>query len=66
MLDFAMKLALDSASVGDADIDALKAHGFGEEEIWDIAGITAFFGLSNRLANVASMRPNAEFYALGR
>ncbi len=66
MLDFAMKVSQSAQTVGEADFDALKAHGFGEEEIWDIAGITAFFGLSNRLANVASMRPNAEFYALGR
>ena len=66
MLDFAMKLALDSASVGDADIDALKAHGFDDEAIWDIGAITAFFAMSNRLANLTSMRPNDEFYLMGR
>ena len=52
--------------VGEADFDVLKAHGFSEDDAWDIAGISAFFGMSNRLANVTSMRPNAEFYALGR
>ena len=66
MLDFAMKLALDSASVGDADIDALKAQGFDDEAIWDIGAITAFFAMSNRLANLTSMRPNDEFYLMGR
>ncbi|WP_153160676.1 peroxidase-related enzyme [Zoogloea sp. 1C4] len=66
MLDFAMKLALDSASVGDADIEALKAHGFDDEAIWDIGAITAFFAMSNRLANLTSMRPNDEFYLMGR
>ena len=49
-----------------ADFETLKAHGFTEEDIWDIAGISAFFGMSNRLANVTNMRPNAEFYSLGR
>ena len=66
MLDFAMKLALDSASVGDADIDTLKAHGFDDEAIWDIGAITAFFAMSNRLANLTNMRPNDEFYLMGR
>ncbi len=66
MLDFAMKLSADSASVGDADIDALKAHGFDDEAIWDIGAITAFFAMSNRLANLTSMRPNDEFYLMGR
>ena len=66
MLDFAMKLALDSASVGDADIEALKVHGFDDEAIWDIGAITAFFAMSNRLANLTSMRPNDEFYLMGR
>ncbi|WP_374263249.1 peroxidase-related enzyme [Zoogloea sp.] len=66
MLDFAMKLALDSAAVGDADIDTLKAHGFDEEAIWDIGAITAFFAMSNRLANLTNMRPNDEFYLMGR
>ena len=66
MLDFAMKLSADSASVGDADIEALKAHGFDDEAIWDIGAITAFFAMSNRLANLTSMRPNDEFYLMGR
>jgi 4-carboxymuconolactone decarboxylase len=66
MLDFAMKVSQTAHLVGETDLEALKAHGFTEEDIWDIAGIAAFFGMSNRIANVTSMRPNAEFYALGR
>jgi uncharacterized peroxidase-related enzyme len=66
MLDFAMRVAFKSHAVGDADIEALGAHGFGEEDVWDIAAVAAFFGMSNRLANVASMRPNDEFYMMGR
>ncbi len=66
MLDFAMKVCLRSNEVDDADMDALHAHGFDDEDIWDIAAITAFFGLSNRMANVTGMAPNPEFYLLGR
>jgi uncharacterized peroxidase-related enzyme len=66
MLDFAIKVALDSAAVGDADFAALREQGFSDDDAWDIAGITALFGLSNRIANVASMRPNDEFYLMGR
>lgn len=66
MLDFAMKVSQSSHLVGEADFDTLKQHGFSEDDIWDIAGISAFFGMSNRIANVTSMRPNAEFYSLGR
>lgn len=66
MLDFAMKVSGEAYEVGEADLEALKAHGFDEEDVWDIAGISAFFGLSNRMANVLSMRPNDEFYSLGR
>lgn len=66
MLDFAMKVSQTAHLVGEPDFDALKAHGFDEEDIWDIAGVSAFFGMSNRLANVTSMRPNAEFYSFGR
>jgi 4-carboxymuconolactone decarboxylase len=66
MLDFAMKVSQSAHLVGDADIETLKAHGFDNEDVWDIAAIAAFFSLSNRLANVASMRPNREFYTLGR
>ena len=66
MLDFAVKVSGEAYKVGDADIAALRAHGFTEDDVWDIAAISAFFGLSNRLANVTSMRPNQEFYAMGR
>ncbi|MBU2531399.1 MAG: peroxidase-related enzyme [Alphaproteobacteria bacterium] len=66
MLDFAMKVANDSKSIGDDDFEALRGHGFIDEDIWDIAAISAFFGLSNRMANFTSMRANAEFYAMGR
>lgn len=66
MLDFAMKVCLNAQAVDDADFDALHAHGFDDEDIWDIAAITAFFGLSNRVANVTGMQPNAEFYLMGR
>jgi uncharacterized peroxidase-related enzyme len=66
MLDFAMKVSQAAYAVGDADIATLAEHGFNEEDVWDIAAISAFFGLSNRLANVTSMRPNDEFYSLGR
>ena len=66
MLDFAMKVALEAYAVGDEQFKALEAHGFSQDDIWDIAAIAAFFGMSNRLANVTSMRPNDEFYLLGR
>lgn len=66
MLDFAMKVSARAYEVGDADIATLREHGFTEEDAWDIAAIAAFFGMSNRLANVTSMRPNDEFYTLGR
>jgi uncharacterized peroxidase-related enzyme len=66
MLDFAMKVAQDSGAIGDADFDALRAHGFSDEDIWDIGAIAAFFALSNRMANMIGMRPNDEFYLLGR
>ncbi|MGB2130352.1 MAG: peroxidase-related enzyme [Marinobacterium sp.] len=66
MLDFAIKVSMQAYEVGDEDMTTLKTHGFGEEDIWDIAAIAAFFGLSNRMANVTSMRPNDEFYNLGR
>jgi uncharacterized peroxidase-related enzyme len=66
MLDFALKVTQASHEIGDADFDALRAHGFGDEDIWDIAAISAFFGLSNRMANVMSLRPNDEFYLMGR
>ena len=66
MLDFAMKVALESHGVDDTDFAALTAAGFSQDEIWDIAAIAAFFGMSNRMANVTAMRPNDEFYAMGR
>ncbi|MEC4718465.1 peroxidase-related enzyme [Noviherbaspirillum sp. CPCC 100848] len=66
MLDFAVKVCLDSQSVGDEDYALLRGHGFDDEDIWDITAITAFFGLSNRLANVIGMRPNEEFFLMGR
>ena len=66
MLDFAMKVSQSAHRVGEADFEVLKEHGFTEDDAWDIAGISAFFGMSNRLANVTNMRPNAEFYSLGR
>ena len=66
MLDFAVKVCLDSQAVGDEDYTALKEYGFDDEDIWDITAITGFFGMSNRLANVLSMRPNDEFFMLGR
>ena len=66
MLDFAVKVSQSAHQVGDDDIETLKKHGFDEEDVWDIAAVAAFFGLSNRMANVTSMRPNPEFYAMGR
>jgi 4-carboxymuconolactone decarboxylase len=66
MLDFAVKVSMQAYAVGDEDMALLQAHGFDEEDIWDIAAIAAFFGLSNRMANVTCMRPNDEFYSLGR
>ena len=66
MLDFAMKVALEAYAIAEDDFVALAGHGFDEEEAWDIAAIAAFFGMSNRMANVTSMRPNDEFYSLGR
>ena len=66
MLDFAMKVCNASHMVDDADFEALRAHGFDDEDAWDIAAITAFFGLSNRVASVTGMMPNPEFYLMGR
>ena len=66
MLDFAMKVALDSGAVGEADFEVLRAQGFSQDDAWDIAAIAAFFAMSNRLANASSMRPNDEFYLMGR
>jgi len=66
MLDFAVKVARDSAAIGEEDHARLRAAGFTDDEIWDIGAITAFFALSNRMANLTSMRPNDEFYTMGR
>jgi len=66
MLDFALKVALEAQRIGEADFEALRSHGFGDEDIWDIGAVASFFALSNRMANLTSMRPNDEFYLLGR
>ena len=66
MLDFALTVALAAQEIGDADFEMLRAHGFSDEDAWDIGAIAAFFALSNRMANLTDMRPNDEFYSLGR
>ncbi len=66
MLDFAMKVSRDAETVSEADFADIAGHGFADDDIWDIAAIAAFFALSNRLANVTAMRPNDEFYMMGR
>lgn len=66
MLAFAMKVATASATIEEADFDALRPHGFSDEDIWDVGAIAAFFAMSNRIANMVGMRPNDEFYLLGR
>jgi uncharacterized peroxidase-related enzyme len=66
MLDFAMKVSLEAGKVSEADFTELAGHGFSSDDVWDIAAIAAFFALSNRMANVTAMRPNDEFYLMGR
>jgi uncharacterized peroxidase-related enzyme len=66
MLDFAMKVAMASDTIAEADYEALRGHGFSDEDAWDIAAIAAFFAMSNRIANAFSLQPNEEFYLLGR
>jgi len=66
MLDFALKVSLNAQDIDESDYQALHPHGFDDEDIWDIAAIAAFFGLSNRMVNFMSMRPNDEFYLMGR
>jgi uncharacterized peroxidase-related enzyme len=66
MLDFALKVSLRSAEIDDSDYARLREHGFTDEDAWDIAAIAAFFAMSNRLANMSGMRPNDEFYLMGR
>ena len=66
MLDFAMKVSLNAGTIGEQDFADLASHGFTDDDAWDIAAISAFFALSNRMANVTAMRPNDEFYLMGR
>ena len=66
MLAFALKVSEDSQSIDDGDYESLRGHGFTDEDIWDIGAVTALFALSNRMANLLSMRPNDEFYSMGR
>ncbi|WP_454629820.1 peroxidase-related enzyme [Bradyrhizobium cenepequi] len=66
MLDFAMKVSREASTIGEADFAALAGHGFSDDDIWDIAAIASFFALSNRMANFTAMRPNDEFYMMGR
>ena len=66
MLDFAMKVSRDSQNISEADFIEVASHGFGNDDIWDIAAISAFFALSNRMASFTDMRPNDEFYLMGR
>ena len=66
MLDFAMKVSSEAHTISEADFVEIAGHGFSDEDIWDIAAISAFFALSNRMANVTAMRPNDEFYMMGR
>src|SRR5881394_2580371 len=66
MLDFAMKVSTEAHGISEADFSAVASHGFSDDDIWDIAAISAFFALSNRMANVTDMRPNDEFYIMGR
>lgn len=66
MLDFAVKVSQRAYEVNESDLETLRNHGFTEEDAWDMAAISAFFGMSNRLANVTNMRANDEFYSLGR
>ena len=66
MLAFAVKLARRPEEIGDEDLDALRRAGFDDSDIWDIGSITAFFALSNRIAHLADLQPNPEFFALGR
>jgi uncharacterized peroxidase-related enzyme len=66
MLAFALKVALRSVEIDEADFATLRTHGFSDEDAWDIGAIAAFFALSNRMANLIGMRPNDEFYAMGR
>ena len=66
MLDFAVKVSRHANTISDEDIQALAQHGFSDQDVWDVGSIAAFFALSNRLANMANIRPNEEFYHMGR
>jgi uncharacterized peroxidase-related enzyme len=66
LVDFAVKVTRDSAGLGETDLDALRRQGLSDTDIWDAGAVAAFFNLSNRMANLAAMRPNPEFYAMGR
>jgi uncharacterized peroxidase-related enzyme len=66
MLDFALLVATRAGEIEDTHLDELRAHGFDDDDIWDIGAIASFFALSNRMANLTNMRPNDEFYAMGR
>ena len=66
MLDFAVKVSLKAQEVEDSDLEQLRAHGFDDEDVWDIAAVTALFALSNRLAQVLALQPNEEFHLMGR
>ena len=66
MLDFAMKVSTAAQTISEADFTAIASYGFSDDDVWDIAAIAAFFALSNRMANVTAMRPNDEFYMMGR
>ena len=66
MLDFAMKVSTEAHKISEEDFTTVASHGFSDDDIWDIAAISAFFALSNRMANVTAMRPNDEFYMMGR
>jgi uncharacterized peroxidase-related enzyme len=66
MLDFAMKVSAEAHRISEQDFAEIAAHGFSDDDVWDIAAIAAFFALSNRMANVTGMRPNDEFYLMGR
>ena len=66
MLDFAVKVSLESHKLNNSDYENMRSHGFSDEDIWDTGAISAFFALSNRMANLTSMQPNKEFYTIGR
>lgn len=66
IVDFAVKVTRDSAAIETADFEELRRHGLNESDIWDLGAVAAFFNLSNRMANMAGMRPNPEFYPMGR